>query len=353
MPSGPLQFRAACGQFVFVFGHFMFQRARRKAAMRQRTLKLATWQGGVTLGLLLSILFYGPLLLERHGDIEKNPGPENQDPISSRPLRQTRMTSASASASASASSRTCSADRNPSKDDTAQVRQNVHEHDEVGGSEPSLRDVMRMLSSMNDKFDGMKDDLKEIRDSQFDLQQKVHDLEGKVSDLQNENDELKSVNSDLQARMDRMELKTDDLECRSKRNNLIVYGIPRSSEKETSQDCEEMMKDFCTDRLELSNDVSFDRVHRINGKPDSPIILRCSFYKDKISMLKQKQKLKGTNIFLGEDFSQRVREIRKQLSPHLKSAKREGKKVTMVYDHLIINGKKFGLDGSGGIRAME
>ena len=350
MPEVPLSFRSTCGRFVSVFIHFMFERAKHKAAMRLRTLKISTWQGGVTVGLILTLLFFGPLLLERSGDVEKNPGPTGSGSSKNESMRQTRLTSASSAMT----SRTTSLDRNRAKDDdTQQVRQTVHTRDEGAGNEPSLRDVMQVLSQMNDKFDGMKEDLKEIRDTQSDLQRKVQGLEDKVSVLQKENDELKVVNNDLQARVEKTELKTDDLECRSKRNNLIVYGLPRSSETETSQDCEDMMKDFCTDRLELSNDVSFDRVHRINGKPDSPIILRCTFYKDKLSILKQKYKLKGTNIFLGEDFSQRVRDIRKKLSPHLKRAKSDGKKATMVYDHLIINGKKFVLNGSEGIRQID
>ncbi len=40
----------------------------------------------------------------------------------------------------------------------------------------------------------------------------------------------------------------------------------------------------------------------------------------------------------------RVREIRRKLSPHLKKKKSEGCRASMVYDHLIVDGKKFGLD---------
>ena len=42
--------------------------------------------------------------------------------------------------------------------------------------------------------------------------------------------------------------------------------------------------------------------------------------------------------------SLRVQEIRKKLLPHLKAAKDEKKKSTMVSDHLLINRKKFILD---------
>ena len=60
--------------------------------------------------------------------------------------------------------------------------------------------------------------------------------------------------------------------------------------------------------------------------------------------MKATAKLKGSNVFISEDVSLRVQEIRKKLLPHLKAAKDEKKKSTMVSDHLLINRKKFILD---------
>ena len=147
----------------------------------------------------------------------------------------------------------------------------------------------------------------------------------------------------MKAKLASLELKTDELECRSKRNNLIFYGLHRP-DKETNQDCEETVQDFLTDKLELSRSVEFDRVHRLNNKSNSPIIARCTYYKDKDTVLKARSKLRGSNIFIGEDFSVRVRNIRKKLSPHLKAARNQGKRATMIFDHLLIDGKKFTLD---------
>ena len=48
--------------------------------------------------------------------------------------------------------------------------------------------------------------------------------------------------------------------------------------------------------------------------------------------------------------SLRVQEIRKKLLPHLKAAKDEKKKSTMVSDHLLINRKKFILDESNNLQ---
>ena len=49
-----------------------------------------------------------------------------------------------------------------------------------------------------------------------------------VETLKCENERLNTENTDMKGRLDNLELKTDDLECRSKRNNVIFYGLPRT-----------------------------------------------------------------------------------------------------------------------------
>lgn len=68
-----------------------------------------------------------------------------------------------------------------------------------------------------------------------------------------------------------------------------------------------------------------------------PVIVCPTFYRDKTDLLKGK--LKGCNIFIGDDFSPRIGKIRRELSPHLKKAKSEGKRATMLFDHLLIDGR--------------
>ena len=67
---------------------------------------------------------------------------------------------------------------------------------------------------------------------------------------------------------------------------------------------------------------------------------------------KAKRKLQGTKVFIGEDFSSRVREVRRRLVPHLKKARSENKKCMMMFDHLI-DGKKFTLDDGDNLKEMR
>ena len=105
-----------------------------------------------------------------------------------------------------------------------------------------------------------------------------------------------------------------------------------------------MLRDLITDKLELADDVVFDHVHCLSSKPNSPVIARCAFSKDKVKILKVKLKLQGSNIFIGEDFCARVRDIRRKLTPHLKAKRNKGCRVSMVFDHLLVDGKRFTVD---------
>eukprot|EP00745_Piridium_sociabile_P020862 TRINITY_DN32192_c0_g1_i2.p1 TRINITY_DN32192_c0_g1~~TRINITY_DN32192_c0_g1_i2.p1 ORF type:complete len:264 (-),score=55.85 TRINITY_DN32192_c0_g1_i2:377-1057(-) len=219
-----------------------------------------------------------------------------------------------------------------------------------------MSDIMTMLTDMksgfnafkgdiNSRFDVLMGDIREFKESNAILQEEVQALSEEITSLKEANTLLSESNKKLQDNMDNLQTRTDDLESRSKRNKLIIHGIPRF-ERETPDDCENLLQDTITDKLELSGDFVFDRVHRINSKSNSPMT-RCAFYKDKVNILKAKWKLKGSSVFIGEDFSQRVRDIRKKLSTHLKDAKDAKKRATMIYDHLLIDGKKFVLGDDG------
>ncbi|KAL8573774.1 hypothetical protein ACOMHN_019048 [Nucella lapillus] len=323
MPAVPLLFRARCDSFVAVFIAFMFRRAKKKAELQCRTLRVRNRLDGVIVGLTLSVIFFSNLLMQC-GDIESNPGPPK--PANT---RQTRLSSSSGSGRTG----------NLSLDSNASGSGDRGQND----SDTSLKDMMtEMMVGINARFDELQNDIREIRDSCAGMREDIESLKEEVATL-------KESNIKLEESVKKLEAKTDDLECRSKRNNMIIHGIPRH-DKETAEDCENILRDTITDKLELTGDFCFERVHRLNAKKNSPVIACCSFYKDKVSILKVKWKLKGSDLFIGEDFSLRVRTLRKKLVPHLKAAKDQKKRAIMIYDYLIIDGKKYVLgDDDNGI----
>ncbi|KAL8604568.1 hypothetical protein ACOMHN_013348 [Nucella lapillus] len=142
MPALPLLFRARCGSFVAVFIAFMFRRARKKAELQCRTLRVRNRLDGVIVGLTLSVILFSNLLMQC-GDIESNPGPPK--PANT---RQTRLSSSSGSG------RTGSLSLDSNASGSGDRGQN--------DSDSSLKDMMaEMMVGINARFDQLQNDIRE------------------------------------------------------------------------------------------------------------------------------------------------------------------------------------------------
>ncbi|XP_077564723.1 uncharacterized protein LOC144180217 [Haemaphysalis longicornis] len=188
-------------------------------------------------------------------------------------------------------------------------------------------------------------DLKEIKEERLTaIEAKLESLaamDKKIMDCTTKVSALQKTVSDL-------ELKLDDLENRSRRSNLIVYGIPED-EQENEESLEEVINDQIAKTILEIEPVSIERIHRF-GKPNPnktrPIILKLLDDRDKTKILKNCHKLKGSEISISEDFSKRVRLIRKKLWDSAKPNKESGQKVHLVYDKISIDRTLYRWDDS-------
>lgn len=92
-----------------------------------------------------------------------------------------------------------------------------------------------------------------------------------------------------------------------------------------------------------------ERCHRIgkrNGDRPHPIIIKLLDYRTKLVVLKNAFRLKGIDIHIAEDFSARVRSIRKSLWEATTSYRNNGHIVRLRYDHAFIDNVKYTWDDS-------
>ena len=147
---------------------------------------------------------------------------------------------------------------------------------------------------------------------------------------------LQELHGDVQFLLD----KTDDLENRSRRNNLCFEGIPEQGINETWGQSESEVEQLISDKLELNAaDVTIERAHRVGPKKQDkprPIITNFLHFKDREKVLKASRKLKGTNQFIREGYSDRVAARRKELVKKMHEARKDGKTAFLRLDKLII-----------------
>ena len=131
-----------------------------------------------------------------------------------------------------------------------------------------------------------------------------------------------------------------DLEDRSRRDNLRIDGIAEV-ENETWEQTEEILHNLFKEKLELEN-ISVERAHRVGNKGKNnkqTIVLKLANFKDKLKIISEARKLKGTNISINEDYSKETLEIRKEKWKEVKELRKNGTYAILVYDKVIIKGK--------------
>lgn len=156
--------------------------------------------------------------------------------------------------------------------------------------------------------------------------------------LRNELSKVKSDNKQLHDHINR-------LEAQSRRDNLILYGI----QENVNENCLAIVYQVLHDNLGIENpqNIKVVRCHRLGPKSRSqprPIIFKLHYFPDREMIWSQKKMLKGTKLWLSEDFPIEINQRRQLLDPIRKKAVSEGKLATLSVDRLIIDGRAYTVD---------
>lgn len=179
------------------------------------------------------------------------------------------------------------------------------------------------------------------------LKAQVQNMEYIVEEVKSNKDKL----AGLEKSIAHLCHKINDLEDRSRRNNLLIFGVSETDGETPTVLYEKIDKLF---REVLEVDVkTIERLHRVGRRvshKDRPVILKVYDYREKIDILRNCRKLKGTAFSVSEDFCDRTRDVRKKLWESAKDERNQGSSVRLVYNKLIVNGVTFEWDSSNACR---
>ncbi|XP_075527052.1 uncharacterized protein LOC142559322 [Dermacentor variabilis] len=160
-------------------------------------------------------------------------------------------------------------------------------------------------------------------------------------------EEVQAQNNQLSKATRNVLINQDELENRSRRNNLLFFGIDDENESETWDESERKVISVCSAKLGITVEPStIERAHRMgkhnNDKP-RPIILKFGLFKDKQRLLSAASKLKGSRISLSEDYSQQVRRRRSKLIAYARE-QNSGARYKLKYNKMTYQGKTYVYD---------
>lgn len=181
-----------------------------------------------------------------------------------------------------------------------------------------------------------------IHDQLAQIQTNTDGLAGLVASVQELNAKIEVLEHTVKTQAERL----SELENRSRRNNLLVFGV-----KEGSPESESDLKVSVVDNIfgkKLNVHVkTIERIHRLGKQRPGhirPVIMRFYDFKEKDAILRNCSKLKGTSISVSNDYSKETVAVRKKLWDSAAADRGSGKKVSLVYDKLKVGESLFTWD---------
>ncbi|CAH0551546.1 unnamed protein product [Brassicogethes aeneus] len=103
-----------------------------------------------------------------------------------------------------------------------------------------------------------------------------------------------------------LEEKIDSMEQYSRRNNIRIFGLAENSGKPLIEDINNVLGSI---EIGTRNIVECYRIGKINVKKPRAVFVKLQNYEDKIELIKNRKKLKGTNCHIKEDLTKKKMEI--------------------------------------------
>ncbi|KAH8030573.1 hypothetical protein HPB51_009634 [Rhipicephalus microplus] len=245
-------------------------------------------------------------LLSLCDDVESNPGPKG----SSESVRGKESSSENLS------------DRSLLLEVLAGQKELMKRMDTIDSSQ---KDITNTLAQFKDRLESLECGLEYLSVCQT----KVADVELHVSTMKS------AITSKAE--------KVDDLENRSRRNNIIIHGVSEPQDETLPSLTSRITDDFFKGKLDL-NVTGIERCHRLGSKRPNktrPVIVKLIDYREKLEILRNCVKPKDSGLYVTEDFSQKVRQARKNLWDSKVVNRERNERVKLLFDKVSVNGKLF------------
>ena len=203
----------------------------------------------------------------------------------------------------------------------------------------SMQEVVNSMKSLESR---LGDSIEFCHNGIENIKKEMENVVTLVRDVQAENNKLHSDIKQLKLQNAQLKERAIGQENYSRKENLIFKGVIERD----GENCKEIINDLITKRLGLSR-CDFARVHRLgkrNERKSRPIIVRFDRCSDRERVWEGRRKLKGTQIFVDEDFCQETVPSRQRLLPILTKARSLQKyrgNVRLVADKLFVNNVKY------------
>lgn len=206
---------------------------------------------------------------------------------------------------------------------------------------------------MNAHSQGIKTEIESIRSEMGKFKNQVLDMVSTTSESNREiikeevcvqvREVIGESERKFEEKLTKFNEKLESLEYFKRKRNIIIWGLGKLPEYE------DRVNAICRlfkDKLGVAfsrDDIEF--ITKLNkNKDDGGILIGFVSYQKKGEILRNRTKLKGTKIFIDQDYSKEMVEKRKELIDIMIRLRKIEEKVYIQHDKIMINGKAFSKD---------
>ena len=177
------------------------------------------------------------------------------------------------------------------------------------------------------------------------LRKEMQSLKNEVESLRGELEEAKNNNGvglwgqakaqshekekkEREEREEKLEWEMELIQRRSRRKNVIIEGLKEEKRKERKE-----VEEWAREVLEV--DIGVESI-RLVGENKLLVEFKCR--EDKEEIMAAKMKLKGTNVYVGDDLTWRERKGRMEVRKRAKEEREKGKNVTAKGNKIWVDG---------------
>nr|XP_040575713.1 uncharacterized protein LOC121124618 [Lepeophtheirus salmonis] len=218
-------------------------------------------------------------------------------------------------------------------DKTSELFKNIHHN------------INQNSKDVKESMDNLKLDLTDSKEmTHRNIQMLSEETNTNILDL---NNKTSRISQNLCDRMDEIDAMHDDMQDRvfeidkNRKNNLVFYGL--KGEEVDPDESERLIKSFLNIYLRVSREIPINKGIRLWNGPAfrgvKPLLVCFQLFKDKEEILRKSASLlKGTNVYVTEDFSRKIRKQREELLKYARDLRSRDPeiKVNLVYDRLYV-----------------
>lgn len=182
------------------------------------------------------------------------------------------------------------------------------------------KELDKIKESVNTSIKTLEDRVDAADTKAEDLEQRIKSLEDELDTVKETNRRLESRQIDHEGELNSLkyatktrEIQHNDLEQYTRSNNIRIFGLDDRNKDETADETTEIVLKFCSNKLNIDlRDRDIDIAHRL-GKfqtdGNRPVICRFVTRSNKMLVMRNRRKLKGTQFVIKEDLTRKNQKL--------------------------------------------